>query len=91
MSTGNKLRHTGKARTLNGCRAYFQFSENALAAREYRLDFGDETTGISEKCRVKSEEFATAAGWYTLDGRKLDKQPMKKGVYIYNGRKAVLK
>ena len=29
--------------------------------------------------------------WYTLDGRKLDKQPTAKGVYIHNGRKTVIK
>ena len=29
--------------------------------------------------------------WYTLDGRKLDKQPTAKGVYIVNGKKVVIK
>jgi hypothetical protein len=29
--------------------------------------------------------------WYGLDGRKLDKQPTKKGLYIYNGKKHVIK
>ena len=29
--------------------------------------------------------------WYTLDGRKLDKQPTAKGVYINGGRKVVVK
>ena len=29
--------------------------------------------------------------WYTLDGRKLDKQPTQKGVYINGGRKVVIK
>ena len=29
--------------------------------------------------------------WYTLDGRKLDKQPTKKGIYINGGRKVVIK
>ena len=50
----------------------------------------DETTGLSEELRVKSEEFATAT-WYDLNGRKLDKMPTKKGVYIMNGRKVVVK
>ena len=30
------------------------------------------------------------AGWYTLDGIKLEKRPVKKGVYIYNGKKTVI-
>ena len=51
---------------------------------------------------MKSEEFlspegesvarnATAAGWYTLDGRKLNGKPTKKGLYIHNGKKVVIK
>ena len=30
-------------------------------------------------------------GWYTIDGRKLDGKPTKKGLYINNGRKVVIK
>jgi len=29
--------------------------------------------------------------WFTLDGRKLDKQPTTKGLYIVNGKKTVIK
>ena len=29
--------------------------------------------------------------WYTLDGRKLDGKPTKKGLYINNGQKTVMK
>ena len=29
--------------------------------------------------------------WYTLDGRKLDKQPTTKGLYIYGGKKQVIR
>ena len=29
--------------------------------------------------------------WYTLDGRKLDKKPTTKGVYVRNGVKVVVK
>ena len=29
--------------------------------------------------------------WYTLDGRKLDGKPTKKGLYIVNGKKRVIK
>ena len=41
----------------------------------------DETTGISEELRVKSEELATAI--YDLQGRKVQKDQMRSGqVYI---------
>jgi hypothetical protein len=32
-----------------------------------------------------------ADGWYLLNGIKLDKRPTKAGVYIYNGKKKVIK
>lgn len=85
MTTGNTLKHTGKQRTLKACRAYFQFSEAAQQARSFMLNFGDETTGIAEIRKVSDNS------WYTLDGVKLDKQPTKKGLYISNGRKIVIK
>lgn len=49
------------------------------------------TTSLSEKVMVNSEKMATASEWYTLDGRKLDKQSTKKGLYIHNGHKVVIK
>ena len=33
----------------------------------------------------------TNGNWYDLNGRKLDKMPTKKGVYLFNGRKVVVK
>ena len=54
------------------------------------LYFNFDTTSVSEKLRVKSEEFATAQ-WYSLDGRKLSGSPAKKGMYILNGKKMVVK
>ena len=33
----------------------------------------------------------TLDGWYTMDGRKLEGKPTKKGLYINNGRKIVIK
>ena len=39
----------------------------------------------SDKSQVTSDE------WYTIDGRKLNGKPAKKGMYIHNGKKAVLK
>lgn len=88
MTSGNTLKHTGKARTLLACRAYFQFSE-AAQTREFVLDFGDNdvvtgitTTNLSDKTNEDGV-------WYTLDGRRLDGQPLMKGVYIQNGRKVI--
>ena len=75
---------------------------NVYYARTIHFFDGEdsETTNISEELRVKSEEFATAEGWYSLDGRRIE-QPKKGGLYIVrsaegrlqgkNGRKVVIK
>ncbi len=51
------------------------------------MSFDDETTGIGYNKR----ETTNNNQWYTLDGRKLDKKPTAKGVYVKEGRKVVIK
>ena len=48
-----------------------------------------ETTGIGELNTATGE--ISLDGWWTLDGVKLSGKPAKKGLYIHNGRKEVLK
>lgn len=48
----------------------------------------DGTTGIMEILQPMGKD---AGAWYSLDGRKLDAKPTKKGVYIQNGKKIVIK
>ena len=61
----------------------------ANAARTIDLVFGDgETTSLPQPL-LKERSLVDA--WYTLDGRKLDKMPTKKGVYLFNGKKVVVK
>ena len=55
-------------------------------ARMINLVF-DETTKITNTNITN----LTNGNWYDLNGRKLDKMPTKKGVYIMNGRKVVVK
>ena len=47
----------------------------------------DETTKIA----TTNITNLTNGNWYDLNGRKLDKMPTKKGVYILNGKKVVVK
>ena len=51
-------------------------------------DLEGSTTDMPD-VRWKTEEGSDE--WFTLDGRKLQKAPTAKGVYIYNGRKTVVK
>lgn len=55
------------------------------------IDDNNETTGIVDiEHGILNIEHSAAAGWYTLDGRKLDGKPTKKGLYIHNGNKLVI-
>ena len=56
------------------------------AAGARRLVFGS-TTGVD----AISLKDITTGDWYDLNGRKLNGMPTKKGVYILNGKKVVVK
>ena len=99
VSSGNKIGYVNESATLprilKNFRAHFWAQPNqesgAASARAITILFEDDmgvTTGLnqvtSDKSQVQSKE------WYTIDGRKLNGMPKKKGVYIQNGQKAVL-
>ena len=77
--------------TIGACRAYFKLKGlSASDVSTTRLFFGEveETTSLPQPLQ---REGSQAGAWYTLDGRKLDGKPAKKGVYINNGVKVVIK
>ena len=77
------------AGTIPAGKALLPASEIPSGARELNFVFeGEQTTSVSEECRVKSEEFTTAT-IFDLQGRKVTKP--QKGLYIVNGRKVVVK
>lgn len=99
MGGNNTLYYPGTGMTMGAFRAYFQLNlDGSSNIKEFRLNFGeDEATSLNEELRIKNE-FATAKGWYTLDGRKLDNSKFKtqnsklpSGIYIHNGRKVMVK
>ena len=50
-----------------------------------------ETTGIGEIDTKTGEMTFDSEAWYTLDGVRLSGKPSKKGLYINNGKKIVIK
>ena len=60
---------------------------NPSAARALTIVFDGDTTGISGL----SGKTGLSGDWYDLNGRKLNNIPTKKGVYIFNGKKVVIK
>ena len=53
------------------------------------MNSSGETTGIGT-LDTKTGDIKLEV-WYTMDGRKLEGKPTKKGLYINNGRKIVIK
>ena len=76
--------------SIGAFRAYFELADGQ-EAREFVLNFdGDYTTRIISTTNLTN--FTNSAGaWFDLSGRKLDTKPTKKGVYIYKGKKRVIK
>ncbi|MBO4905822.1 MAG: hypothetical protein J5486_02150 [Bacteroidaceae bacterium] len=71
------------------CRAYFHVDlpEGSAGVHAFYFNFGDEiATGIASSATAN-----TSDTWYDLNGRRLSGRPSKKGVYVSEGRKVVLK
>ena len=90
VASGNQIGYSAVARTLKSCRAHFWVKANGAqaGARSIDINYGDgETTSII----LVNATSRTADGIYTLDGRKLSDMPTRKGIYIVNGKKIVVK
>ena len=98
LSAGNRLYNPAAANSqqIKGFRAYFLLKGDAASARSFCLDFGDgETTGIRE---MEDGKWKMENGSYDLQGRRVESSIfnsqssiLKKGVYIVNGKKIVIK
>jgi len=96
LGADNKLYYPKSAVTINSFHGYLKLQSNLVmgdlaGVRSIELNFGDDTTGLEELKNGRMEEWKTSDSWYTLDGKKLQGQPTKKGVFIVNGRKVVIK
>ena len=95
MGGDSKLYYPGSDMKVNAFRGFFRLKDGLTAgdlpnsAKAIVLDFGDETTSLNEELRMKSEE--SVGEWYSIDGRKLSGEPTAKGVYIYKGKKVIIK
>ena len=50
---------------------------------------GQDATGIADLRWQKDDGMGER--WYSIDGRRQQQKPIKKGVYIKNGKKIVVK
>ena len=79
-------RANGAAFTNGAHKAYLALPTAQAKAFSYLFS---ETDGIST---IPNDKAETANGiWYTIDGKRLNGQPTKKGVYIVDGKKVVIR
>ncbi len=71
--------------SLDGSKAHLEIS-SAAPARSF-IGIGDGTTAIELPAVAEDE----AAEWYSLDGQRLSEKPARKGVYVKNGQKIIIK
>jgi hypothetical protein len=83
--------------TIGAFRAYFELT-GEHEARQFVLNFGEEQTGISEAAPLNDKGQMINDNWYSLDGRRLDgvgagpvPARLRKGLYIHNGRKVLVR
>ena len=67
-------------------KCWLQIPNSEVTARNISIVFGD-ATGISHETYKSYETYDC----YDLSGRKLNGMPTKKGIYVKNGRKVVVK
>ena len=73
-------------------RCWIEIGEMTVGgARELNIVFDGETTGIHSMDNGRWIMDNGADTWYTIDGRKMEKAPSRKGIYIKNGKKHVIK
>ena len=73
--------------TIGANKCWLEFAKQQTpGARQLTIVFDNEATGIQTSKFTKE----TNSEWYTIDGRKVT-APTKKGVYIQNGQKVVVR
>ena len=77
------------AGTLKAGKVYLPRPAEAPAPAILTIDFGG-TSGI-EEIPFSTTDAQLSTGWYTLEGIKLNGRPAKKGLYLRDGKKIVVK
>ena len=93
LGSDNMLYHPNGDMQINACRAYFILNglstdNTESGINNFVLNFDNGLTSISS---TMGEGNDCDGAWYAIDGRKLYAKPKAKGVYIYKGKKVLVK
>ena len=72
---------------------YVKNSNTSTPAPKLQIVIGEEeeTTSLPSIDHSSLTIDHSEGAWFSLDGRKINGQPLKKGLYIHNGKKTVIK
>ena len=91
----NNKFYFSQAGTIPANHVYLDLNEEQEQPQQERtrtrgvIGIGDDgTTGIQQ---IENGANIEKTGWYTLDGRRIDTPPTRKGIYIMNGKKVIIK
>lgn len=89
LGDNNYLYFPQSGAKINACRAYFKL-DGLTASEVAKARIFIEGENATEIVNTNFEP-VTSNVWYTIDGRKLSGKPERKGVYVQNGKKVVIK
>ena len=76
--------------TLKANKCYLELSGSTPVYFSPELNLNPILTGIETPKESRNDK-RVVSEWYTLDGRKIQGIPSKKGIYITNGKKIIIK
>ncbi len=79
--------------TVGAFRAYFNVNEEtANGVKAFVMSFnGEKQTPTAIESLLTKDSMSDPGTWYTIDGRKLTGKPAKKGLYIHNRKKVIIR
>ena len=80
-----------KSGTLEANKCYLELSGPTSVSFSPELNLEPNTTEVVEVESGKMKVESSAGEWFTLDGRKVQGIPSKKGIYITNGKKIIIR
>ena len=83
--------------SLGAFRAYFELTDPSASVREFKLSFGEESSEETAIINCQLSTVNSSEACYDLQGRRVNSQLsiinslLKKGLYIKNGKKVIIK
>ena len=90
VASGNQLKAGNGTNSLKAFRAYFKHTGSGALAPSLMLDIDGMTTAISE---IRGLDIITDGPVYNMNGQQVagSKEGLRKGLYIVNGKKYIVK